>query len=274
MTPDSLSSMLLRKHDWHDYEGAKWLLEHGADPNLTTRWRRTALHHAVLRDNRREMIELVLKHGGDPTLVSEGRSTVALAARRGRRDLLELFESRGIGVELQGADRLIAACARDQRDTVEAIRSSDPGAVQEVIRDGGKLLSEFAGNGNADGIRHLLDLGIDPAARFTDGDGYWGLARESTALHVAAWRMRHRAVKLLLERGAPVDALDAQDRTPLSLAVKACVDSYWSDGRSPESVEALLAAGASANKVAFPSGYDAVDSLLAQHRNRFGASSD
>jgi ankyrin repeat protein len=268
MTADSLSSMLLRKHDWHDYEGAKWLLEHGADPNQTTRWRRTALHHAVLRDNARGMIELVLNHGGDLSLLSEGRSVVALAARRGRRDLLELFEARGIRVELEGGDRLIAACARDQRDTIDSIRSSAPNAVADVIRDGAKLLAEFAGNGNTDGVRNLLDLGVDVSGRFTDGDGYWGLAKESTALHSAAWRMHHRAVKLLLERGAPVDALDANGRTPLSLAVKACVDSYWSDGRSPESVEALLAAGASADKVAYPSGYDAVDKLLAQHRSR------
>ncbi len=33
ITPVNLVLMLIRKHDWHDYEGAKWLLEHGADPN-------------------------------------------------------------------------------------------------------------------------------------------------------------------------------------------------------------------------------------------------
>ena len=32
----------LRKADWHDYAGVKWLLEHGADPNRKTRWRSTA----------------------------------------------------------------------------------------------------------------------------------------------------------------------------------------------------------------------------------------
>ena len=30
---DDLALMLIRKHDFHDYDGAKWLLEHGADPN-------------------------------------------------------------------------------------------------------------------------------------------------------------------------------------------------------------------------------------------------
>ena len=43
--------MLLRKADWHDYEGIKYLLEHGADPNLMTMWGYTALHQALRRDN-------------------------------------------------------------------------------------------------------------------------------------------------------------------------------------------------------------------------------
>jgi ankyrin repeat protein len=73
-------------------------------------------------------------------------------------------------------------------------------------------------------------------------------------------------VKLLIERGVPIDTLDAKGRTPLMLAVKACVDSYWTNRRSPESVEALLHAGASMNNVEFPSGYAEVDTLLAAHK--------
>ena len=49
------------------------------------------------------------------------------------------------------------------------------------------------------------------------------------------------------------------------LAVKACVDSYWSSRRSPDSVEALLRAGASVSDVAFPSGYSEVDDLLRRY---------
>jgi len=73
-------------------------------------------------------------------------------------------------------------------------------------------------------------------------------------------------VKLLIERGAPVDVRDGNGRTPLSLAVRACVDSYWSYRRSPESVRALLDAGASVDGVDFPSGYAEVDELLAPYR--------
>ena len=55
-------------------------------------------------------------------------------------------------------------------------------------------------------------------------------------------------------------------RSPLSLAVRACVDSYWAHRRSPESVEALLAAGASTQGVQFPSGYAEVDELIKPHQ--------
>ena len=111
----------------------------------------------------------------------------------------------------------------------------------------------------------LAVLGVDVAARFEEGDGYWDVAKGSTALHVAAWRLRHSTVKLLLERGAPVDAPDGKGRTALALAVKACVDSYWADRRSPESAEALLRAGASVFGVAYPSGYAEVDELLRRY---------
>ncbi|MGZ4828439.1 MAG: hypothetical protein ACXV78_02260 [Candidatus Angelobacter sp.] len=72
-------------------------------------------------------------------------------------------------------------------------------------------------------------------------------------------------MKLLIERGAPIDAQDAKGRTALALAVKACVDSYWTNRRSPESVEALLKAGASVSGIKFPSGYAEVDDLLRSH---------
>jgi ankyrin repeat protein len=266
LNQDSLATMLHRKHDWHDTEGARWLLEHGADTNRVTRWHRTALQQAILRDNDIEMIEALLDHGADPSMVTGDRTAVALAARRGRGDILQLLERRGLPIALNGVERLLAACARGDDVAVRSIAHREPGLVREIEAEGGKLLAEFAGVGNVDGVRHLLDLGVAAGARFPDGDGYWDVAKDSTALHVAAWRVRHAVVKLLIERGAPIDALDSKGRTALALAVRACVDSYWTDRRSPESVDLLLRAGASASGVAFPSGYAEVDKLLSRYR--------
>jgi ankyrin repeat protein len=262
LNDDSLATMLLRKVDWHDYDGIKWLLEQGVEPNRMTRWRRTALHQAVLRDNALAIFEALLDHGADPTLVADGKSVVAMAARRGRGDVIELFERRGFPIELHGVERLIAACATNDAAGVRSIADCEPPLVSDVLAEGGKLLAEFAGVGNTDGVRHLLELGVDVGAVFKEGDGYWDVAKNSTALHVAAWRASHATVRLLIERGAPVDMPDGKGRTPLALAVRACVDSYWTERRSPESVQALLGAGASVSGVLFPSGYAEVDDLL------------
>jgi ankyrin repeat protein len=267
LTPDSLMLMLLRKHDWHDQDGVRYLLEHGADPNRTWRHGRSALQHGISRDNSLAIIELALDHGGDPGLVRAEVSGIALAARRGRGDLLTLFQRRGFNIELAGADRLIAACALDDGAKVRAIAREEPERVQQLIAQGGKLLAEFAGTANSAGVGHLLDLGV-PIDALYSGDGYFDIPPDSTALHVAAWRAHHGTVKLLLERGAPVNPRDRRGRTPLMAAIRACVDSYWAYRRSPESVAALLEAGASTEGVSLPTGYQEVDHLILGRRAR------
>ncbi len=266
LTADSLATMLLRKADWHDAEGIQYLLEHGADPNRPTVWRVSALHQALRRDNSLPIVELMLDHHADPALPdANGRTAIAIAARRGRADVLAALERRGIALGLSGVDSLIASCAAADQARIHSLAASDPGLVRELVTQGGTLLPEFSGNDNPRGVAHLLDLGVDPAARYFHGDGYFQIAPYSTALHVAAWRAAHSTVQLLIDRGAPVDAHDANGRTPLALAVRACVNSYWMYRRSPLSVKALLQAGASTSGVAIPTGYPEADELLLAH---------
>jgi len=107
---------------------------------------------------------------------------------------------------------------------------------------------------------------VNVRALFKEGEGYFDVAPNSMAIHVAAWRANHGTLKLLIERGSPVDVPDGKGRTPLVLAVKACVDSYWTDRRTPDSVDALLRAGARASEARLPSGYAEVDELLRSYQ--------
>jgi ankyrin repeat protein len=270
LNADSLATMLLRKADWHDFEGINFLLDHDADPNRLTHWGFTGLHQALRRDNDLANVEAMLDHGADPSITTrlDHRPAWEIAARRGRGDVLELLEKRGRGIQSQGVPRLIAACARADVVAIHTMAEREVGMVDQIKNEGGTLLAEFAGNGNTNGVRALLDLGADVRALYHQGDGYFGIAKDSTALHVAAWRARPGTVKLLIERGAPVGQRDAAGRTALALAVRACVDSYWQYRRFPFFVEALLKAGASVEGIKFPCSYPAVDELLRAHGAR------
>jgi ankyrin repeat protein len=265
LNSSSLTTLLLRKSDWHDTEGIRMLLVDGADPNAMTRWGYTALHQALHRDNRLVNIALFLDHGADPALknIHDGRSAISMAARRGRGDVLLLLAERGFNLGLTGVESLIAACAKADDDAIGLIGAADPRLLEQLIAEGGTVLAEFAGNGNTKGVCALLNQGIPPDALYA-GDPYFDIAPNSTALHVAAWHAWPGTVKLLIERGAPVNALDGKGRSALALAVKACVDSYWKNRRTPESVEALLSAGATIDGIEIPCGYDEVDELLSK----------
>lgn len=261
----SLNTILLRKADWHDEHGIQLTLEHGANPNHITRWGFTALHQALRRDNGLIIIELLLNHGADPTLTTaHGISAIQIAARRGRKDALDLFQQRNITLSplLSPLDQLIAACAQNNAAAIQSLTTTNADLVSELLAQGGTLLAEFAGNNNTEGLARLLDLGVSPASLYIHGDGYFSIPRNSTALHVAAWRAQPAAVQLLIESGTPVDALDGNGHTALQRAILAATDSYWMKRRTTESIEALLKAGASTTGIELPTGYEDADKLL------------
>ena len=278
LTDTSLATILLRKTDWHDHQGITWLLERGVPPNAMTRWGKTALHNAILSDNRLAIVELLLDHGADPSAIATcpergsprrgSRTAVEMAARRGRGDVLDAFARRGLSIELRGIERLLAACARQDAGAAKAIATGDPQILNALRADGGGFLAAFAGVDNTGGVRLLLDLGVPVDAPLVEGEGYFEAAPNSLAIHVAAWRASHATLRLLIARGSPIHRTDGQGRTPLALAVRACVDSYWTHRRSPESVQALLDSGASVKGVAVPSGYAEVDDLLNKAASR------
>lgn len=240
LTDESLSTMLLRKCDWHDGEGIRYLLEHHADPNRMSGWGYTALHQAIRRDNGLEIIATLLDHGADPLIANrhDGRNGVMMAAWRGRDDVLRLFDQRGFVADLQGLDAILYALALHDQTLLESRMQSEPGLRAQLLEQAGAIAGPFAGNGNTEGLKLLFQQGIPVDVLFTDVDGYWNIGANSTPLHVAAWRARHDTVRTLIELGADVNRRDGRGQTPLELAVRACVDSHWTERRAPDSVAA------------------------------------
>jgi len=266
----SLATLAARKCDWHDEKGLKLILDHGVNPNFRTIWKFTPFQQSIRRDNGLVMIEALLDHGADPLLSNEldGRNAFQMAAWYGRGDILATLERRGFGIRLEGLDQLVASCARGDLEGTRSLASQNPGLLTQLFAMEGTLLAHFAGANNDAGVRCLLALGVSSNALWPNGDGYWELAPGSTALHVAAWRANHEVVKTLLAAAAPVNAGDSRGRTPLQLAVRACIDSYWKYRRKPDSVAALLAAGARTDGIDLPTGYSDIDELLVVPKGR------
>jgi ankyrin repeat protein len=260
----SLATVAARKCDWHDDKGLELALDRGADPNYITHWQYSFLHHAIRRDNGLVMIEAILDRNADPYLPNnvDGRNAIQMAAYHGRGDILASLEQRGFELRLEGLGAMVAACARADLDSARSLAAGDPQLLAQLLQMGGTLLARFAGADNDAGVRCLLALDVPAASLWPEGDPYWELTPNSTALHVAAWRAHHNVVRTLIAAGTPVNALDARNRTALQLAVRACTNSYWKYRRQPDSVAALLAAGATTDGIELPTGYDAIDELL------------
>lgn len=87
----------------------------------------------------------------------------------------------------------------------EEVEAELPEGIDPRVR-----LMYLANEGDWEGIRELLDSGID--VNFKDVDG-------RTALHVAACQSRTDVVQLLLQRGADVNLEDRWGSTPLADAI-------------------------------------------------------
>lgn len=219
-----LTTMLHRKLDWTDLVGVRWLLEHGVDPNALSGWGDRALHHSLARDNALALLEALLDFGADPMLrapAHEDRSAVAVAARCGRADALELFGSRGFATELIGDDAFFAALScGDKRGTLSFVNTERQIAERLEASQPG-IVATLAGAGNTAALKLALDLGFPITA---------------DALAVAVWRERTEAVRLLLDRGAPVSAHE------ISLAERALTEmSEWTPHHSRDILDALQA---------------------------------
>lgn len=196
------------------------------------------VYAAVRFDCPADLVELLIERGADPrATVSGGHSPYRLALRHGRADLATLLPVDGAA---DPVDRLLDACLRADRSTVERLLRDHPGLLDRLTGTDHAALTRAAERGDVDTVRLMLDVGFPLDAR-EDLDG-------ATALHAAASAGSVEVVRLLIERGAD---LDASDTTWNGSALQwATVGSGQRLGHCPSpdwaaTVQALIEAGAS-----------------------------
>jgi ankyrin repeat protein len=206
----------------NDAEGVHLLLEAGADPN---RYADDAtppspvIYASVKASCSAELTGLLLGYGANPdTPGPDGRSPYVLAVTQGRTAVAMLLRQHGAAAAMTDPDRV-------------------PAAQQAAA------MIHAAESGNTAAIARLLDLGFPVDARGDDG---------GTALHAAAYCGSVPAVRLLLARGAAVEARDnTWNSTPIEWAA---IGSGEQPASNPQPdwtgvVHALLDAGASARDI-------------------------
>jgi len=221
--------------------GIRWLLSHGADPEVTSgRLAETALHCAARTGRGGTMIELLLSHGANPSRPrADGATPHGLALRYGNAETVAALARAGVDpAAATPLDRLLAAAHAGDARGARAILAADPaallgdsalGAIQEQV-------ARAAAHGTPAALETMLALGFPADDAGNDG---------GTPLHWAAWHGRAQNVALLLAHRVRIDVRDGTyGCSALAWACHGSANCRQDDAGYIQVVDQLVAAGA------------------------------
>lgn len=187
------TNALARMLDFDDPEGARLLLEAGADPNEgaqphpsgTPSYAICALHHAARRGCSARVARVLLEFGAEGRTLQYGHSAYALARMYGNSVFAEELERAGQGVPLSRNEALMAAAA----DGAVSGRLE----IDELTVEQQRMLCRILGfDAPLPHVKRLVELGLDPD--LTEEMGM-------PAIQCAGWQGHRDAVAYLLELG-------------------------------------------------------------------------
>ncbi|MCL5272806.1 MAG: ankyrin repeat domain-containing protein, partial [Gammaproteobacteria bacterium] len=194
---DRIKAMLQTKSNLANMSGSHFLFKtsHGrVIPNLTPLYLATQRNHARL-------VNLLLKFKANPNVFVADRSPLEEAISKDNKEIVNLLLQNGANINMV---------------TTPLIHASDKGSlpvIKLLVKKGANIHS-VTGNGRT-ALLNAIQTGNLTIVRFLLEHG----AMDNTALHEAIIWNKPYLVDLLLEYTAPVNALDADGRTPLFLAV-------------------------------------------------------
>ncbi len=193
--------------------GARWLLEHGADPNLSWGREDEAPLHVAARRWDVPMVELLVHHGADiHRRRADGRTAFALASLSGNGPVAQWLAEHGAQEALSSLEQFVAACARGDRATATAMLQQHPNLRTDLSHEHHLLLEGVAERGDVGVLETMLDCGFDVNVKDTE---------DVTTIHRAAMAGNVDAVRILLAHGADVNVVDNMfSASPLVWAVE------------------------------------------------------
>jgi len=182
--------------------GIRWLLAHGADPEVTSGPQaETALHCAARVGRRAEILSLLVAHGAKPSSrTRSGATPYALALRHGNVATAQALATLGADPsDVRDADRLIAACAAGDEPAARALLARSPDLIAALGDEAGEVTGLFAERERSGPLALLLEMGFPAEGSANAGE---------TPLHRAAWHGRPENVARLLACRVRVNVRD------------------------------------------------------------------
>ena len=213
------------------YHGIAYLLERGADPNITSGERdETPLHQISTAPGAAATAKLLLDRGANPLARNaSGTTPYAVAVCNGNVDTARLVAERGGAVALTPEDDFIGACRTGDEPRARALLVDNPtfrDLFSKEVAFAGTPLHWAAWNGQTAGVRALIALGADVNLRDREfGSSPLGWAGHGSRACRAADDDYCTVVDLLRAAGATREAsINRWNETPEGMATPRVAD--------------------------------------------------